>query len=215
MSLARSKNYIPGRQSAHGGVKKIYRCFPRLAVHLYLIGPICQFAPSTRGAWIGPGADPIFRSACCAGYCQDNGAGNGGCGGREMCAVEFSSKISTDLEPVFPTCSRNMIGTRPHLRRFMLNDALYVYNTSVTWIALFEFSNGQNIRNYRCRNQESFDRHLKHNFCDEKRKDIKTQRSFFYKKKTKISIKKNNFSAFLALFAWHIMWILHFYELIF
>lgn len=54
--------------------QKIHRCLPRLAVHSYLIGPICQFAPSTRGARISPGADPIFRSACCAGYCQDNGA---------------------------------------------------------------------------------------------------------------------------------------------
>lgn len=54
--------------------QKIHCCLPRLAVHSYLIGPICQFAPSTRGARISPGADPIFRSAYCAGYCRDNGA---------------------------------------------------------------------------------------------------------------------------------------------
>lgn len=154
MSLVRSEGYIPGRRSAHGGVKRICRCLPRLAVHSYLIGPICQFAPSTRGARFGPGADPIFRSACCAGYCRDNGAGRATEARGRMCVGEFSSKTSTDLEPVFPTRSRNMIGTRPHLSRFMRNDALYMHNTSVTRITLFEFSNGQNKRNSSCPGSE-------------------------------------------------------------
>lgn len=48
-SCKRARSINPARRKTKcaGGSKK-YRCSPRLAVHLYLIGPICQFASSTR-----------------------------------------------------------------------------------------------------------------------------------------------------------------------
>jgi len=64
-------------------------------------------------------------------------AENGDCGEeRETCAGKFSSKTSTDLEPVFSTCSRNMIGTRPHLWRFTMHCTYMI----LRWLGLL-FSN--------------------------------------------------------------------------
>lgn len=129
--------------------QKIHRCLPRLAVHSYLIGPICQFAPSTRGARISPGADPIFRSACCAGYCQDNGAVKVlvvDAQGRNVCRQIFTenrhwprASFSDMLEKYdrHSTASLKIYAQR----------CVYTY-TPLTWIALSKLSNWQNIQNY-------------------------------------------------------------------
>lgn len=176
--MARSKNYIPSRQSMHGEVKKIYRCFRRLAVHLYLIGPICQFALSTRSARIGPGADPIFRSACCAGYCQDNGAGSGGCGGRCVPSNFHRKPLPTSSQ--FFRHAQEIWSALDHIFEDLCSTTHCTYIILRYWLGLLfsNFRTGKTSETIAAgiKNLSA----LEAQFLRWKREDVKMQRNFFY-----------------------------------
>lgn len=90
----------------------------------------------------------------------------------ETCAGEFSSKPLPTSSQFF----RRVQEIWSALDRIFEDLCATIHCTYIIlrWlsIALFEFLNGQNIRNYPCRNQEFFDRYLKHSFWGERKENI-------------------------------------------
>jgi len=146
-----SKDYIPGRKSAHRGAKKYIAIFYDWRYIYTWLAQFVNLLPR-RGA---PGSVPAptrFSEAHAvpdiAGIMEQAERRTRG---KCVCRQIFIENVY-DLEPVFPMCSRNMIGTRSYLWRFIA----YCTYIILRWLELL-FSNFQIRVKHPHRNQEFFE----------------------------------------------------------
>lgn len=167
VSLARSKDYIPGRQSAHGGAKKYIAIFHDWRYIYTWLAQFVNLLPR-RGAPGSVLAPTRFSEAHAVPDIarimeQSERRTRGRCvpaNFHRKCLLT-SSQFFRCVQEIWSALDR------------MFEDlcALYIYNTSA-WIALFEFSDGQNMRNYPRRSQEFLELWpLKRSFWDERKEN--------------------------------------------
>lgn len=122
--------------------KYTYRCLPPLAIHLYtwlaqFVNLLSQRGSSSLGSVPAPTRFSEAHAAPdIAGIMEQAESTNGYAEERHAPTNSLAGE-NPRWEPVFPTCSQNMIGTRPHLLEFMRSDFYVCIPRYHVWMLLF------------------------------------------------------------------------------